>query len=76
MIHGNLIAALRLHEFFEAVVITGLALLVCIIVPVQLVAKWRRFQRKKTRIICRICGYRFLRQDPTATCPHCQSKNR
>ncbi len=70
------LAALSIHEFFEAVVIAGLVLLVCIIIPVQLAAKWRRHQRKQTRIVCRICGYRFIRQEPNATCPHCQSRNR
>lgn len=75
MIHTTL-AALSLHEFFEAVVIVGLIMLVCIIIPVQLAAKWRRLKRKQSRIICRICGYRFIRQEPTATCPHCQSRNR
>lgn len=75
MIHTTL-ASLSLHEFFEAVVIVGLIMLVCIIIPVQLAAKWRRLKRKQSRIICRICGYRFIRQEPTATCPHCQSRNR
>jgi rubrerythrin len=33
-------------------------------------------RRKQTRIICRICGYRFLRKDAEAICPHCASRNR
>lgn len=70
------LAALSLHEFFEALVLTGLLFLVCIIIPVQLVAKYRRMRRKQTRIICRICGYRFMRTDTSATCPHCESRNR
>ena len=70
------LAALSMHEFFEALVYVSLFMLVCIIIPVQLAAKVRRLHRKQTRIICRICGYRFLRQDPAATCPHCQAKNK
>lgn len=70
------LAALSMHEFFEAVVLTGLLLLICIIIPVQLVAKYRRFRRKQTRIVCRICNYRFLRTDSSATCPHCLSRNK
>ena len=70
------LAALPLHEFFEVLVYAGLILLVCVIIPVQLAAKLRRLQRKNTRIVCRICGYRFLRKEPEAICPHCASRNR
>lgn len=70
------LAALSMHEFFEALVYVSLLMLVCIIIPVQLAAKFRRMRRKQTRIICRICGYRFLRRDPAATCPHCLAKNK
>ena len=71
-----ILAALSLHEFFEVLVYAGLLLLICIIIPVQLAAKLRRLRRKQTRIICRICGYRFLRKDADAICPHCESRNR
>lgn len=71
-----ILAALSLHEFFEVLVYAGLLLLICIIIPVQLTAKLRRMRRKQTRIICRICGYRFLRKDAEAICPHCASRNR
>lgn len=70
------LAALLPHEFFEVLVYTGLILLIGVIIPVQLVAKWRRLRRKQTRIICRLCGYRFVRQEPEAFCPHCQARNR
>lgn len=70
------LAALTMHEFFEVLVYVSLFSLVCIIIPVQLAAKVRRLHRKQTRIVCRICGYRFLRQDPAATCPHCLAKNK
>ena len=33
-------------------------------------------ESKKTGYVCRICGYRFLRKDASALCPHCQSRNR
>ncbi len=70
------LAALYAHEFFAALVYTGLACLIAVIIPVQIVAKYRRHRLKRHRIICRICGHRFLRKDPAATCPHCESKNR
>lgn len=68
--------ALSPHEFFAAVVMAGVFLLVSVMVPVQIAAKWRRARRARIRITCRICGYRFLRYDPSATCPHCQARNR
>lgn len=70
-----ILAALLPHEFFEILVYVGLIALIAVIIPVQIVAKYRRHQRKKTRIVCRICGYRFIKTDPTATCPTCGSKN-
>ena len=70
------LAAISLHEFFEVLVYAGLSLLICVIIPVQLAAKIRRMRRKNSRIICRICGYRFIRKEPEAMCPHCGSRNR
>ena len=70
------LAAISLHEFFEVLVYAGLILLICVIIPVQLAAKFRRMQRKHSRIICRICGYRFIRKEAEAICPHCDSRNR
>ncbi len=63
-------------EFFLAVVCAGLLSLLCVLVPVQLAAKWRRMRTARTRITCRLCGYRFLRADPACTCPHCRARNR
>lgn len=63
-------------EFFACVVYAGILLLLAVFVPVKLIAKWRRMRRAKTCITCRICGYRFLRSDPDATCPNCQARNR
>ncbi len=68
--------AIAPHEFFLGVVCVGLALLLCICIPVQVAAKWRRLRAVRSRITCRICGYRFLRQDATCTCPHCQARNK
>ena len=62
-------------EFLAAVVYAGLLLTICIYVPVKLMAKWRRIQRAKSHLCCRICGYRFLRRDAEGICPHCQSRN-
>lgn len=72
----NTLAALLPHEFFSALVYVCLGVLIAIMIPVQLVAKWRRHRLKQVRIVCRICGYRFLRKDASALCPHCQSRNR
>jgi len=72
----NTLAVLMPHEFFTALVYVGLVVLVAIMIPVQLAAKWRRHRLKQERIVCRICGYRFLRKEPEAFCPHCQSRNR
>ncbi|MBQ2813475.1 MAG: hypothetical protein IJE66_00525 [Akkermansia sp.] len=64
-------------EFFLALMLLGLLLLVLIFVPVQLVAKWRRIRRARTHITCRICGYRYLLASPRDenVCPHCDSRN-
>lgn len=62
-------------DFFALVVMLGVLLVICIFVPVKLVAKWRRVQHARTHLTCRICGFRFLRRDDVGTCPHCQSHN-
>lgn len=62
-------------EFFALVVMLGVLLVICIFVPVKLVAKWRRVQQARTHLTCRICGFRFLRRDDEGICPHCQSRN-
>lgn len=64
------------EEFFAAIVYVGLLLLIGVLIPVQIAAKIRRLRRARTRIVCRLCGYRFLRRDGQATCPHCQARNR
>lgn len=62
-------------DFFALLVYIGIILVFAIYVPVQLVAKWRRIHRARTHLICRICGFRFLRRDAEGICPHCQSRN-
>ena len=62
-------------EFFALVVMLGVLLVICIFVPVKLVAKWRRVQHARTHLTCRICGFRVLRRDDEGICPHCQSRN-
>lgn len=63
-------------EFFEMIAAAAFVVLLGVVVPVQLSAKWRRLRLERLRITCRICGYRFLRKDPEAICPHCEAKNR
>lgn len=77
-----LLAALGIPEvtpaqFIHGLLHCGLFLLLCIIVPVQLSAKWRRRRKSRTHRTCRICGYRFLRREgePEVLCPHCGAKN-
>lgn len=70
------LAAMAPHEFFEALVYAGGILLLGVILPVQLVAKIRRMRRSRIRLTCRICGYRFIRTNPEATCPHCAARNK
>lgn len=74
MIHA--LASLTPHGFFEVLVYVGIILLLCVILPVQLVAKIRRMRRANVRLTCRICGYRFIRTNPEATCPHCAARNK
>ncbi|MBR5879467.1 MAG: hypothetical protein IKY91_07905 [Akkermansia sp.] len=62
-------------DFLALVVLLGVLLVICIFVPVKLVAKWRRLQHARTHLTCRICGFRFLRRDAEGICPHCQSRN-
>lgn len=61
---------------FEVFIIACFVVMLCVVVPVQLAAKFRRMRLARTRIVCRVCGYRFLRTDPQAICPHCDSRNR
>ncbi len=62
-------------ELFTVVVYAGLALTICVFVPVKITAKLRRIRRSRSHLTCRICGFRFLRRDAEGTCPHCQSRN-
>ncbi len=62
-------------DFFALLVYIGLVMLICIYVPVKLVAKWRRIQRARTHLTCRLCGFRFLRRDDEGICPHCKARN-
>ncbi len=68
--------ALSPVEFLFGIVLLGIVLLLCIYIPVQLAAKWRRLRSERIRITCRICGYRFLRADAECHCPHCGARNR
>ncbi len=64
-------------EFFLFLMLVGMLMLVCVFIPVQVVAKVRRIRRSRTHITCRICGYRYLLPDTRAenVCPHCDSRN-
>ncbi len=63
-------------EFFAALTIAGVVLIVLVFVPVQIAAKCRRMRKQYRRLTCRICGYRFLRRDDACTCPVCAARNR
>ena len=64
-------------EFFLYLLLSGIALLVLVFIPVQLAAKIRRIHHSRTHITCRICGYRYLLGHSRAEniCPHCDSGN-
>ncbi len=62
-------------EFLMGIVFFGIVMLLCCYIPVQLVAKWRRVRSLRTRLTCRICGYRFVRMDDEGHCPHCGARN-
>ena len=63
-------------EFFVYMAIAGVIAVVAVFLPVQLASKIRRVRRGRYRLRCRLCGYRFLRRDVQATCPHCGARNR
>lgn len=64
-----------LHEFLLRLSIASLLLVAAIYIPNQLLGFYKRKRRKRTHIQCRLCGYRFHKQDPQATCPHCKAIN-
>ncbi len=61
--------------FLFGMMLFGVVLLLCVYIPVQIAAKWRRIRSEYTRITCRICGYRFMRADDAGHCPHCGARN-
>ena len=63
-------------EALSLLAVAAFVLLLMVVLPVQLLAKVRRVRLDRTRITCRICGYRFLCKDPEAICPHCDAKNK
>lgn len=68
--------ALSPAEFFTALTVAGLVLIVLVFIPVQIASKCRRLRKQYRRLTCRICGYRFLRPAPgIVECPHCGAKN-
>lgn len=69
------IAPMPPSDFFALLVYLGVCLTVCIFVPVKVVSKWRRMRRARTHLVCRICGFRFLRRSAEGICPHCGSRN-
>ena len=67
-------------QFLFGITLVGIVLLFCVYIPVQLAAKCRRMAAARTRLVCRICGYRFLRPEGSGrkspcTCPHCGAHN-
>lgn len=64
-------------ELILTMLLFGLVLWLCVVVPVQLHAKLRRMRKARTHRTCRICGYRFLlrESEPEILCPHCGAKN-
>lgn len=69
---------ISLNDFFQLLLFGGILAIVLVMIPVQIVSKLRRLRRKRTRAICRICGYRFLRPENQTIfpCPHCGVHNK
>ncbi len=67
---------MELHEFFESFIIATLALFGVVYIPAQIFGYWQRKKRSQICLQCRLCGYRFIKADPEAICPHCEAKNR
>ncbi len=69
---------LSLNDFFMLLLVGGVFSVVAVIIPVQISSKIRRTRRKRSRLTCRICGFRFLRRDfhAPACCPHCGATNK
>lgn len=72
----SLLLPMQPHQFFEAVVLFGMLLVILVFVPVRLAARRRHVLRSRVRLTCRLCGFRFIRRDEVGTCPHCRARNR
>ncbi len=74
----NFPVEITLQQLFLLIIFGGMATVVGVMIPVQIVSKMRRLRRKRTRSICRICGYRFLRsfERGPSRCPHCSALNK
>lgn len=68
--------SLTVPQFFTVVLLFCLSLILMVVIPVKLAAKFERMRRARVRITCRICGFRFKRREKEAYCPHCKSRNR
>lgn len=70
--------SISLNDYFMFLLIGGILAVVVVMIPVQITSKLRRLRRKRTRAICRICGYRFLRPENKSIfpCPHCGVNNK
>lgn len=67
---------MQLHEFFLYLSIASMGLVAIIYLPNQFWNYQKRRKRKHERLQCRLCGYRFIKEDERATCPHCEAKNK
>ncbi len=69
---------ITLNDFFQLLLFGGVFTVVLVMIPVQIASKIRRLRRKRTRAVCRICGYRFLRPENQSVfpCPHCGANNK
>ena len=70
--------SLSLNEYVYYLLGGGLFAVVAVMIPVQIASKIRRLRRKRTRVVCRICGFRFLRPGSQSVflCPHCGARNK
>ncbi|MCH5285207.1 MAG: hypothetical protein J1E42_06360 [Akkermansiaceae bacterium] len=69
---------LDLQGYFYSLLFGTLFAVVAVMIPVQISSKMRRLRRRRTRAVCRVCGFRFLRPEERGivTCPHCGVRNK
>lgn len=61
-----------------AFLVTAIGMMAVIFFYILLTTLYRNAQRKKTHLVCRLCGYRYLNEEKQklTACPHCGGLNK